>query len=93
MDYAFLVSATTGVQTPVLTATDVTTGMTSSAVVENKGLNDYAANELTRFVLECGRGGGVLQPGVVQSDQEAPIRNSLRHVWALTGMSLRHSPV
>ena len=64
-----------------------------SAVVQAKGLNDYAANELTRFVLESGRGGGVLQPGIVQSDQEAPIRKLLREVCALTGMPLRHAPV
>ena len=93
VDYCFLVSEETQKKTTVLTACDVSTGMTMSAGVEEKGVNDYAQHELARFVLECGRGGGVLQPGVVQSDQEPAIRKLLRKVCGLTGMSLRHAPV
>ena len=67
--------------------------MTLAAVVQVKGVYDYASNELHRFIQEVGRGGGVLQPGVVHSDQEPAIRALLRHVAMKAGMSLRHSPV
>ena len=67
----------------------------SSAItaVQEKGLSDYAQNGLTRFVLEGGRGGGVLQPGGVQSDQEQAIRKLLRKFCALTAMPLQRALV
>jgi len=46
---------------PVLTAVDVTTGLTMAAVVPKKGVNNYALAELRRFILEAGRSRGVLQ--------------------------------
>ena len=44
----------------ILSAVDVNTGLTFAVVVQHKGHNDYAANELTRFMLEAGRSNGVL---------------------------------
>ena len=93
VDYCFIQSEQNGLHITVLTVVDVATGMTLAAVVESKGVNDYAVNELLRFTQEVGRGGGVLQPGTVQSDQEAAIRALLRVVANKAGMSLRHSPV
>ena len=63
MDYAFLVyklepnpdeptaSRTTKPNVTVPTAYDVTTGIVMAAVVEAKGVNDYAVHELLRFIL------------------------------------------
>ena len=93
MDYAFLTSEDGLQQATCLTSTDVTTGLCASAVVTKKGLDDYAVSELTRFILECGRGGGELRPGALKSDQEPAIRQLLRQVAANLGMSVRHSPV
>ena len=93
MDYAFLTNEDGLQQATCLTATDVTSGMCSSAVASRKGLGDYAVSELTRFVLECGRGGGELRPGALQSDQEPAVRQLLRHVAANLGMAVKHSPV
>ena len=36
----------------VLSAVDVTTGMVTSFIVENKGPNEYSVNELQRFVIQ-----------------------------------------
>ena len=85
-------SSTTQEQVACLTATDVTTGLVSSAIVPKKGVDDYSTNELIRFILESGRGGGELQPGVLKSDQEPAIRSLLRTVAATMGMSVKHSP-
>ena len=71
----------------VLSAVDVTTGMTMAAVVKNKGSNNYAITELHRFILECGRSRGVLQ-----SDQEVAIRALLRDAATRIGMTTRLSP-
>ena len=92
VDYAFLTSDVTSEQVTCLTATDVTTGLCSSAVVPKKGVDDYAANELIRFILEAGRGGGELQPGVLKSDQESSIRALLRNVATTMSMSVKRSP-
>ena len=77
---------------PVLTATDITSGLVLSVVVEAKGSNPYAVAELRRFILECGRTGGVLQPiqtpAQIQSGQETPMRALVRDVATLTGMSV-----
>ena len=72
----------------ILSAVDVTTGMVSSCVVKEKGPNDYAVNELQRFVLEVGRSQGVLQ-----SDQEPAIKLLCRDVAAKIGITTRLSPV
>ena len=77
----------TTVMIPVLSAIDVITGMTMASVAKQKGSNNYAINELRRFVLEVGRSGGVLQ-----SDQETAIRALCRDAAALAGMSVRLSP-
>ena len=66
----------------VLSAVDVTTGMTASCVVKEKGSNDYAINELHRFALEVGRSQGILQ-----SDQEPAIRALCRDVASKIGMT------
>ena len=99
VDYAFLgdkeetkkegtdESTTTRMSTTALTTCDVPTGMVMAAVVKNEGVNDYAVNELRRFILECGRSNTVLQ-----SDQESSIRALCQEVAAKVGMSTRLSP-
>ena len=64
-------------QVPVLSAVDVKTGMSMSSVVKSKGSIEYAFNELRRFVEELGR-----SHGIVQSDQEASIRQLCRDAAA-----------
>ena len=71
----------------ILTAIDVTTGLTMSCVVPAKGENNYAVNELYRFILECGRSNGILQ-----SDQENAVRVLLRTVALKLGMRTRLAP-
>ena len=81
----------------VLNATDATSGLVLSVVVEAKGSNPYDVAELRRFILECGRAGGVLQPlltpAQIQSGQENPMKSLVRDVAALSGMAVRNSPV
>ena len=72
----------------VLSAVDVTTGMVTSCIVENKGSNEYSINELQRFILEVGRSSGVLQ-----SDQEPAIKILCRDVGTKLSMTARLSPV
>ncbi len=71
----------------MLTAVDVTTGMSASSIVKNKGPNDYAVNEVIRFVLEVGRSQGVLQ-----TDQEPAIRALAREAATKLGMTTRLAP-
>ena len=92
IDYAFVTSQETKEQTTLLTAVDVNTGMSMAAVVNNKGSNDYIIAELVRFLHETGRTQGTLQAGVVQSDQEAAIKQVLRDLSTATGLPIRHSP-
>ena len=70
LDYAFIITKkktnedepnTTTNSVTMLTAVDITTGMSASSIVKNKGASDYAINEVIRFVLEVGRSQGVLQ--------------------------------
>ena len=72
----------------VLSAVDITTGMVSSCVVKEKGSNDYALNELQRFILEVGRSQGILQ-----SDQEPAIKLLCRDAAIKLGVTSRLSPV
>ena len=88
VDYAFMThqqSKKTAVS--VLTATDVTSGMTMAAVVPGKGATDYNVSELSRFIHEVGR-----TKGMLQSDQEPSVQTLLRRVSARLGVSIRTSP-
>ena len=95
IDYCFLTEKTKPspdddpekVLIPVLTAVDVTTGLTMAAVVPKKGANNYALAELRRFVLEAGRSRGVLQ-----TDQEPAIKVLARQAALQLSMTTRLAP-
>ena len=86
MDYALLTDQ--GKEVTVLTAIDITTGLTSSSIVESKGVNDYAVAEMRRFIFETGRSKSVLQ-----TDNEPAMKALAMAVAEATGVSVRHSPV
>ena len=71
----------------VLTAIDVTTGLTMSCVVPKKGPLDYSINELRRFALEAGRTAGKLM-----SDGEPAIKALANAAAAKLGMGVQKSP-
>ena len=52
-----------------------------AVIVPSKGENDYAAAELKNFIYECGRTFGILQ-----YDQESPLRNLCQRVCAELGV-------
>ena len=66
--------------------------MTSSSVMRSKGVDDYTVNEVVRFVMEVGRSGGLLQPGILQSDQETAMRALLCKAGSLLNMNTRYAP-
>ena len=74
-------------QVTILSAIDVTTGLTMSCVVPTKGPIDYAVNELRRFALEAGRTSGKLQ-----SDQESSIKALVNAAAAKFGMGVQMAP-
>ena len=63
VDYGFIApkSGDPGELVTVLSAIDVTTGLTMSCVVPKNGSIDYSVNEIQRFALEAGRTSGKLQ--------------------------------
>ena len=72
----------------ILSACDVQTGLGMAVIVPSKGENNYAVAELKKFIYECGRTFGILQ-----YDQESPLKNVCQRVCAeLGGLSLRAAP-
>ena len=59
-DYSFMSDRGSDTQVTLLNARDVITGMSTSAVVPNKGHSVYAEAELRRFVLDIGSTFGII---------------------------------
>ena len=68
-----------------MSAVDITTGLTMSCVVPQKGPIDYSVNELRRFALEAGRTAGKLQ-----SDGEPAVKALVNAAAAKLGMGVQH---
>ena len=86
VDYGFI-TPESGDMVTVLSAIDVTTGLTMSCVVPKKGPIDYSVKELRRCALEAGRTAGKLQ-----SDQESSIKALVNAAAANLGMGVQMSP-
>ena len=90
IDFCYIKGIDDQQTTPILTAKDIQTGMTSATLVTDKQqLFEYATNQLLAFLMECGR-----TQAVLQSDQEDYLIALLQAVANKAGNNIaaRHSP-